>query len=116
MVVSSSNDNSASISSNKIATAADAITDVNLSLWNPYRGHKKIHNLVIRKDHKLYSKQVPHCEECKIGFQDHNMAVIKTTGMTEHVDKREKIDKILRKHLPSFPNRMSKVTWEKYSV
>lgn len=46
----------------------------------------------------------------KFGFQDHNMTVIKTTGMTERVDKKEKIDKILRKHLPSFPNRMSKVT------
>ena len=64
----------------------------------------------MRKDYKLCSKQVTHCEELKIGFQDHDMAVIKTTGMTERVDKEEKINKILRKHLPSFPNRMSKVT------
>ena len=91
--VSPSNDDSAGISSNKIPIVADAYTEVDLSLWNPYRRHKKIYNLVIRKDYKLCPKQVARCEKCKIGFEDHDMAVIKTTGMRERADKKGKLIK-----------------------
>ena len=49
--------------------------------------------MVIQKDHKTCLKQVKRCEECKIGFQDHDMAVIKTKRMRQRVDKKGKLIK-----------------------
>ena len=54
---------------------------------------KKTYNLVIRKDHKPCPKQATRCEECKIVFQDDDMAVIKTKGMRQRVDKKGKLTK-----------------------